>query len=328
MQTHDRLVFRRYERQISVWCSCLQVLGAILVSMVSNGAENVVRASVPFRIGDLIKHGFGCSLSSGQIVRCRCGFTLIELLVVISIVALLIGMLLPALKKAKETARRAVCLSNLRQINNGLHVYASEYEGHFPPSHLEMNASLTYELCVPRRQYVGYYVEKEVDGVLNQFLGHGMLYGLDIITDVSLFYCPSNSDVVFPNSWGNDNGYNGNYRFCSYLYRIFGQLSSGVNQDDVDRLHNYTLHDLQAPIALESDMFRANWPHVDPAVVNVAYSDGHAASFGSDHLFAYAYVALPVYGGSDRFVMMAWEFIDGDKRRLERHYALPSHFLE
>ena len=94
-------------------------------------------------------------------------------------------MLLPALKKAKETARPVQCLSNLRQIGNGLHVYANEYNGCFPPTHLEKNASTTFMLAVPRPQYTGYYVDKIVpefnnDYVYN-FLGHAALYGLDIV---------------------------------------------------------------------------------------------------------------------------------------------------
>lgn len=64
--------------------------------------------------------------------RRRPAFTLIELLVVISVIALLIGILLPALGSARETSRRAKCLTNLRGIGTGLAVYLNDYKGILP----------------------------------------------------------------------------------------------------------------------------------------------------------------------------------------------------
>ena len=60
------------------------------------------------------------------------GFTLIELLVVVAIIALLIGILLPSLSRARESARGAVCMSNLKQINLAAIMFAGDHDGCLP----------------------------------------------------------------------------------------------------------------------------------------------------------------------------------------------------
>jgi len=75
---------------------------------------------------------------------CKRGFTLIELLVVIAIISILASLLLPALGRAKQKARRAACLSNLRQIGFVFSLYQDEHANRFPDRR-DLKTSLGYK---------------------------------------------------------------------------------------------------------------------------------------------------------------------------------------
>ena len=123
------------------------------------------------------------------------GFTLIELLVVIAVLALLLSVIMPSLAKAKELARRTVCLSHQGQLGLICVTYAHENEDWFPDYNVHPGPNVvSNQSGDPRIVFDGWNGDAR-----SVWVGYVADYTVEVSTDV--FYCPSDKIIVIENVW-------------------------------------------------------------------------------------------------------------------------------
>ncbi len=130
-----------------------------------------------------------------KVLRLSKGFTLIELLVVIAIIGILAGILLPVLSRARESARRTQCMSNIKQIGMGLIMYANENSATFPsdtaysgasPAMRELN--LLFDTYVSDNKFFNCPSDTTVTGATNAGMSVSTSGGTEAFTPTQCSY--------------------------------------------------------------------------------------------------------------------------------------------
>ena len=247
-------------------------------------------------------------MNAKRVTHCRRrGFTLIELLVVVSIIALLVSILMPALGKAREQARLVMCQSNLRGIGQAYMIYAETYDGVFTIH----RATLPYIY-----RDAAYNKDDTLEKRLEHTSGAGKLYEYQWIDTEDALFCP-NCNKVWP--------YAGPFKaptwnwLAAYCNRPFfggtwyGYISSDIWYDQgvlrpltIDKIRRTAVTGLMSDLLYNQNVsFHQNtW--------NVVFMDTHVANVGDPDgdLIRYMTTNPPSYSGG--YSYNAWKILESN----------------
>jgi prepilin-type N-terminal cleavage/methylation domain-containing protein/prepilin-type processing-associated H-X9-DG protein len=243
--------------------------------------------------------------------KSKSGFTLIELLVVIAIISILAAILFPVFARARENARRASCLSNLKQIGLGIMQYTQDFDEHYPPAY---DGTFTPPVYNPQTTPGTPGKIYATDGTVGRIGWMDMIF--PYVKSVQIFQCPSQPSAA-SKSHASSYGYNGaisgydadRYGKSATLRNIGITLATVQRPSEVamvfDDQNGYNISNTPYAFAQTTDKIAGNDKTISPHFqgTNIAFADGHAKWMKTSSMVG-SYTNLTYgYTGSDSAYM-------------------------